>query len=197
MHDSEKVITDCQLWGTTFCSLEPQYPNASVSHRVEVIMADNKSFGFYCRTQEHCGVFALSSDPHFPYVQSLKLDQVFHRSHGGYDSRRNPSNRSAVLTNASFFFRFVRNLAENSRKPQQGLWGIGPKQMKEHFHSNPQRNAAGNRYSDDGIPSCDSDCQVVTVGNARSPLRTADRVSIPLYNPSNHHHDHREISCQR
>lgn len=34
MHESEKVVTDCPLWGSPFCSLEPQHPKVAVPHRV-------------------------------------------------------------------------------------------------------------------------------------------------------------------
>lgn len=98
---------------------------------------------------------------------------------------------------AEFSLNFTRELAQiSNNKPRQiqpGPWASGVKFLKEHFRVNPQRDARGNRSSDDGVNSCDdSDCQMIPDRQVLLSI-SGDRVEIPLYIPHNHHNDHRQI----
>lgn len=88
-------------------------------------MKDNYSVGFYCRTEQHEGIFDLSSDPHYSYVCSLRLDRVFHREHGHYSSELQERNASYRLVNETFPFRFLRELAAilGNHRLVSGVWG--------------------------------------------------------------------------
>lgn len=75
MHTPEKVVLFCPLWGSTFCSLEPQHPN-----RVEAMLSLCFQFGFYRAD----GISKLSRYPCSTEVQSQNLHQKYHTHNCGY-----------------------------------------------------------------------------------------------------------------